>query len=76
MKNQDEILLILRELEKKPNISQRELASNVNFSLGKLNYCINSLKLKGLIKIKNFKTNQNKPTKNQNEKQKPFKLSE
>tara|TARA_E500000178_G_C16837468_1_gene668975 strand:+ start:75 stop:401 length:327 start_codon:yes stop_codon:yes gene_type:complete len=60
MKNQDEILLILRELEKKPNISQRELASNVNFSLGKLNYCINSLKLKGLIKIKNFKTNQNK----------------
>ena len=55
MKNQDEILLILRELEKKPNISQRELASNVNFSLGKLNYCINSLKLKGLIKIKTLK---------------------
>ena len=29
-------------------------------SLGKLNYCLNSLKKKGLIKIKNFKNNPNK----------------
>ena len=32
----------------------------MDFSLGKLNYCINALKLKGLIKIKNFKNNKNK----------------
>ena len=32
----------------------------MGFSLGKLNYCINALKLKGLIKIKNFKNNKNK----------------
>ena len=29
-------------------------------SLGKLNYCIQSLKKKGLIKIQNFKNNPNK----------------
>ena len=51
MKNQDELLKILREVEKNPNISQRELAANVNFSLGKLNYCLSALKIKGLIKI-------------------------
>ena len=32
----------------------------MGFSLGKLNYCINALRLKGLIKIKNFKNNKNK----------------
>ena len=51
MKNQDELLKILREVEKNPNISQRELAANVNFSLGKLNYCLNALKIKGFVKM-------------------------
>ena len=60
MKNKDELLKILREIEKNPNISQRELAANVNFSLGKLNYCLKALKNKGLIKIENFKKNPNK----------------
>ena len=60
MKNKDELLKILREIEKNPNISQRELAANVNFSLGKLNYCLNALKIKGLIKMKNFQNNKKK----------------
>ena len=60
MKNQDELLKILREVEKNPNISQRELAANVNFSLGKLNYCLNALKIKGLVKMKNFQNNKKK----------------
>ena len=60
MKNKDELLKILREVEKNPKISQRELAANVNFSLGKLNYCLNSLKIKGLIKMKNFQNNKKK----------------
>ena len=51
---------ILRKIKSKPNISQRELAAELGFSLGKLNYCINALKLKGLIKITNFKNNKNK----------------
>ena len=51
---------ILRKINSKPNSSQRELASELGFSLGKLNYCLRALKNQGLIKIKNFKTNPNK----------------
>lgn len=51
---------ILRKIKSKPNSSQRQLASDLGFSLGKLNYCLNALKDKGLIKIKNFKKNPNK----------------
>ena len=41
---------ILREIQKKPNSSQRELAKELGFSLGKLNYCLKALQNKGLIK--------------------------
>ncbi len=51
---------ILRKIKSKPNSSQRQLASDLGFSLGKLNYCLNALKDKGLIKIKNFQKNPNK----------------
>ena len=51
---------LLRKINKNPNSSQRELAKDLGFSLGKLNYCLKALKLKGLIKIKNFKKNPNK----------------
>ena len=51
---------VLRKIEKNPNSTQRELAEELGFSLGKLNYCIKALKKKGLIKIKNFEKNQNK----------------
>ena len=53
--NNEENLQVLRKLKKKPESSQRELARELNFSLGKLNYCLKSLQQKGLIKIKNFK---------------------
>ena len=36
------------------------MASELGFSLGKLNYCLKALKEKGLIKISNFKKNPNK----------------
>lgn len=51
---------ILRKIKSKPNSSQRELAVELGFSLGKLNYCIKALKEKGLIKINNFQKNPNK----------------
>ena len=51
--NQDQFN-VLRKIRSKPNSSQRELASELGFSLGKLNYCLRSLKDKGLIKIQNF----------------------
>tara|TARA_B100001121_G_C18369237_1_gene470831 strand:- start:344 stop:640 length:297 start_codon:yes stop_codon:yes gene_type:complete len=51
---------VLRKIQKKPKASQRELANDLGFSLGKLNYCIKSLQEKGLVKIENFKRNPNK----------------
>ena len=35
-------------------ITKRELAEDLGFSLGKLNYCLKELQNKGLVKIKNF----------------------
>ena len=60
MKNSDDQLNLLRLVDKNPEIAQRELAKNLNFSLGKLNYCLKALKTKGYIKIKNFSTNNNR----------------
>ena len=57
--NQDH-LNILRKIQKKPQSNQRKLAKELGFSLGKLNYCLNALKQKGLIKIHNFRKNPNK----------------
>ena len=51
---------VLRKIQQKPESSQRELAEDLGFSLGKLNYCLKALKVKGLVKIKNFKKNPNK----------------
>ena len=51
---------LLREINKKPKASQRELAKATGFSLGKLNYCIKALISKGLIKINNFEKSSNK----------------
>ena len=60
MDNNQDHLNLLRKIKKKPESSQRELAQELNFSLGKLNYCLKALKNKGLIKISNFKKNPNK----------------
>ncbi len=60
MKNNQDYLDLLRKIKKEPNASQRKLATDLNFSLGKLNYCLKALKAKGLIKIKNFEKNPKK----------------
>ena len=51
---------ILRKIQVRPNFSQRKLAEELGFSLGKLNYCLKALKNKGLIKIHNFQKNPKK----------------
>ena len=51
---------VLRKIQDKPESTQRELAEDLGFSLGKLNYCLKSLKAKGLVKISNFRKNPNK----------------
>ena len=59
-KNNQDYLNLLRKIKKKPVSSQRELAEELGFSLGKLNYCLKALTSKGLVKIDNFKKNPNK----------------
>ena len=58
--NSQEYLEILRHIKKTEELSQRNLAKMLGFSLGKLNYLIKALQKKGLIKIENFKKNPNK----------------
>ena len=60
MKNNQDYLDLLRKIKNKPKSSQRELADELGFSLGKLNYILNALRNKGLVKIQNFKKSQNK----------------
>ena len=55
--NNEDHFKILRKIQKKPESSQRQLAKELGFSLGKLNYCLRALQQKGLIKIKSFKKN-------------------
>ena len=60
MENNQDNLNILRKIQSKSHITQRDLANELSFSLGKLNYCINELHKKGLIKIQNFNKNKKK----------------
>ena len=60
MKNEQDHFDILRRIQKKPKSSQRELAEELGFSLGKLNYCLKALQEKGLVKVENFKKNPQK----------------
>jgi len=60
MKDNPDHFELLRKINRKPESTQRELAQELGFSLGKLNYCLKELQKKGLIKIENFKKNPNK----------------
>jgi len=60
MKEDPDHFDILRTIQKKPNSTQRSLAKDLGFSLGKLNYCLKALQEKGLVKIQNFKKNPDK----------------
>lgn len=60
MINEEDKLELLRKIKNKPFTSQRKIAKEVGFSLGKLNYCLKALKEKGLVKIQNFKKKENK----------------
>ena len=53
-------LKVLRLLALNPQLNQRGLAKALGVSLGKTNYCIKALLEKGLIKMHNFRNNQNK----------------
>ena len=60
MKNEQDHFEVLRKIQQVPESSQRELAQELGFSLGKLNYCLKALQKKGLIKLQNLQKKPNK----------------
>ena len=54
-KMEEDYFLILRKIAKKSKQSQRQMAEDLGFSLGKLNYRLKALQEKGLVKVENFK---------------------
>ena len=48
-KNDEDQFELLRKIQKKPAASQRELATELGFSLGKLNCCLKALKKRDLL---------------------------
>ncbi len=51
---------LMKLLEENPDINQRQLAHELGLSLGKINYCLRALILKGFVKARNFKNSNNK----------------
>ena len=60
MKEEQDHFEVLRKIQKTPESSQRELAEELGFSLGKLNYCLKELQKKGFVKLQNFQKQSNK----------------
>ena len=56
----EKTLHVLREIERNPQVTQRDLAQKLEISLGKINFLIRALFDKGIIEIKNFKNSKNK----------------
>ena len=46
MEKDKDFFNILRKIYKKPHYSQRDIASDLGLSLGKINYCLKELKKK------------------------------
>ena len=51
---------ILKILEADPQASQRRIADQLGISLGRVNYCLQALIRKGLVKANNFRNSTNK----------------
>jgi EPS-associated MarR family transcriptional regulator len=57
---EDTYFRVMRILQDNPDLTQRELAEKLGISVGGLNYCLNALMEKGLVKMKNFANSKNK----------------
>jgi EPS-associated MarR family transcriptional regulator len=51
---------IFKILQADPQASQRRIAHQLGISLGRVNYCLQALIRKGLVKARNFRNNTNK----------------
>ena len=59
-KKKQDYFEVMRKININPEATQRQLAKDLGFSLGKLNYCLKALQKKGLVKINNFFKKKNK----------------
>ncbi len=60
MKNNQDQLNVLRKIKNDTNVTQRKLAKDLDFSLGKLNYVLKALQKKGFVKLENFQKQSDK----------------
>ncbi len=60
MKHLEETVKLLNHIHENPKSTQRELVEKLDFSLGKVNYLIQALIKKGIIKLKSFKNSSKK----------------
>jgi EPS-associated MarR family transcriptional regulator len=60
MKNLEETIKLLNHIKQNPHATQRELVEELDISLGKVNFLVNALAEKGIIKLKRFKRSKNK----------------
>ncbi len=60
MPNQQSKYQLLKSLEQDANLTQRQLSKELGISLGKVNYCLQSLIQRGFVKINNFKNSNHK----------------
>lgn len=51
---------VLRILQERPDVTQREIAEIIGVSTSGLNYCLNALIEKGWVKVHNFSESKNK----------------
>ena len=51
---------ILKLLEVDPHANQRRIADELGISLGRVNFCLQALIAKGLVKVNNFRNSSNK----------------
>jgi EPS-associated MarR family transcriptional regulator len=59
--SQEELKLrVMRFIEENPTATQREIAQELNVSLGGVNYCLKALVDRGLVKLNNFAKSERK----------------
>lgn len=56
----EDIYSIFKEIERSGELSQRDFAGRLGYSLGKVNFLLKSLGEKGLVKMENFTKSNNK----------------
>jgi EPS-associated MarR family transcriptional regulator len=54
------LLPVLRLLDARPRLTQRQMARELGVSLGKAHYCLSALLGKGFVKVQNFRNSTNK----------------